>query len=390
MGLGNSIMSTIGISQVIPNTTDLSNINGTQDPRASATGKGALANGIVPPSDNGGEKPDLAKALKSLAAFMTGTGSVDTEVLLVQVAVAMRDTEATTQKSKINTDQETKKAQMKEKEAKLEESAKKLEKAQNGSIWDKIKLAFEWLGALIAAAVAAVLIATGVGTAVGVLLLAAAVTALVMAIDSTITAATGLGIAGNIAKAAGASEEQIAKADMGFKIGVAVLGVVFAVAAGGAGVGSAMSSAVGAGARAGETAYKAGESIAHMAKSIASAAKQGFSASMQASASTLGQSAQLAQNAAGVTQAVTTAGTATVGVAATVAKSEATTLRAEAKRLEAQAKVNEAFMQALDDMIDQALSRLQASSERFNAILDEITSAMNDRSNTLSRARFAG
>ena len=358
-----------------PINPDLQNIIGNQDQKADAVGKGNLGKaGLVPPGQgNAGEKPDASKALKSLAAFMTGKASMDIDVLLIQVSVAMRDTEATTQKSKINTDQETKKVQMREKEHKLEESAKKLEKAQNGSIWDKIKLAFEWIGAVIAAAIAAVMIATGVGAVVGALLIAAAVTALVMAIDFTVAAATGMGIAGNIAKAAGASPEQIAQADMGFKISLAVLGIAFSLAAGGVGVASSVKAGVEAGIKAGFTA-----------------AKEGFSAAMNASSAAISQGAQLARTAVTVTQSVSAATNAVVGIGSTVAHSEATNLRAEAKRLDAQAKVDEAFIQALDDMIDQALSRLMASSERFNAMLDEITSAMSERGNTLSRARFTG
>ena len=37
-----------------------------------------------------------------------------------------------------------------------------------------------------------------------------------------------------------------------------------------------------------------------------------------------------------------------------------------------------------------ALARLMASSDRFNAILDDIVESMNDRGNTMSKARFAG
>ena len=47
-------------------------------------------------------------------------------------------------------------------------------------------------------------------------------------------------------------------------------------------------------------------------------------------------------------------------------------------------------MQMLDDMIDAALARLMASGDRFAAMLDGISDAMQDRGNTLSRARFQG
>lgn len=296
----------------------------------------------------------FAGALASLTAFTKGNLQGDVEVLLVQITVAMRDAEATNQKSKINTDQEAKKAQLKEKEAKLEEAQRKLEEAErkknSGSLIDKIKLAFEWLGAILAIAAAAVMIATGAGAVVGGLLMAAAVTSLVMAIDSTVAMATGRGIAGHIAAAAGASEEEIAKADMGFRISLAVLGILFSI---GAGVGSAVNAAT----------------------STAHAVSQGV---------------RIAQRAVSIAQTSHTLASTGTNVASTVVKYEETELRAEAKSLEAKTKADEAVMQMLDDMIDQALARLMASSERFNQILDEITDAMADRSNTLSRARFAG
>jgi hypothetical protein len=231
-------MTAIGKPLHVPNNADLQNLQGNKGVQAETVGKGALSGaGIVPPTPEGtGDKPDLTNALKSLTAFMTGKSSIDVEVLLVQVAVAMRDTEATTQKTKINTDQETKKAQMREKEHKLEESAKKLEKQQNGSIWEKIKLAFEWLGAMLAVALAVIASVASLGGASA--LIVAAVAAVALVINSTVTQATGQGIMGNIVLAAGGSKEEAAKADMGFQIAVAVIGIAGAVT--GSGLGKAV------------------------------------------------------------------------------------------------------------------------------------------------------
>lgn len=392
-------MTTIAKPLHVPGNADLQNIQGNQDVRAEAVGKGALTNaGIIPPTPgNTGEKPDLSNALKSLSAFMTGKSSIDVEVLLVQVAVAMRDTEATTQKSKINTDQETKKAQMREKEQKLEESAKKLEKQQNGSIWEKIKLAFEWLGAMLAVALAVIASVASLGGASA--LIVAAVAAVALVINSTVQQATGQGIMGNIVLAAGGSKEEAAKADMGFQIAVAVIGIAGAVS--GSGLGKAvkdiavtiMDSAM----------ATLGKAIPALARTGADAATKGADAAVK-TAGTVAGSADDALNAAKLAakeaiaaqKLIDTGATANATLSATSAvtdtgvKTVAADLRAEAKRLEAKAKSSEAVMQGLDDMIDQALSRLMASSERFNAILDEITSAMSDRGNTLSRARFAG
>jgi hypothetical protein len=388
-------MTAIGKPLHVPNNADLQNLQGNKGVQAETVGKGALSGaGIVPPTPEGtGDKPDLTNALKSLTAFMTGKSSIDVEVLLVQVAVAMRDTEATTQKTKINTDQETKKAQMREKEHKLEESAKKLEKQQNGSIWEKIKLAFEWLGAMLAVALAVIASVASLGGASA--LIVAAVAAVALVINSTVTQATGQGIMGNIVLAAGGSKEEAAKADMGFQIAVAVIGIAGAVT--GSGLGKAvkdiaqtiMDSAMATLGKVIPSLAKTGTDAA--AKGADALAKTAGSADDALNAANLGAKEAMAAEKLISTGATANAGlTATSAVVDTGVKTVAADLRAEAKRLEAKAKASEAIMQGLDDMIDQALSRLMASSERFNAILDEITSAMSDRGNTLSRARFAG
>jgi hypothetical protein len=364
------------------------------DAKGARVGQGSSAtSGETPPLEQP-TKEAMAGALASLDAFLSGNGSVDVEVLLVQVTVAMRDTEAGNQKAKINTDQEAKKAQMKEKEAKLEEAQRKMDEAEakkkSGSLIDKIKLAFEWIAAAIAIAVAVVMIATGVGAVVGAMLIAAAVTSLVMAVDSTVQAATGKGIAGNLAMAFGASEEEAAKADMGFRISLAVLGIAFAIGSGGAGAVSAARSAVSAGVKAADTARVAGETAVTVAKQAANAAKSAFTAALRESSGALTQGAKLARGAASTAEATQAAGAAATDIARNAVQYEETNLRAEAKKLESEAKSHEAMMQMLDDLIDQALARLMASSDRFNLMLDDITETMADRGNTLSRARFAG
>ncbi|WAJ30507.1 hypothetical protein [Antarcticirhabdus aurantiaca] len=79
-----------------------------------------------------------------------------------------------------------------------------------------------------------------------------------------------------------------------------------------------------------------------------------------------------------------------IDAARTAGKFEETSTRADAERLEAGAEQNEAMMQMLDDMIDQALSRLMAPRGRFDAVFDTIVEAVQDRGNTLPRAQFRG
>jgi hypothetical protein len=362
------------------------------DPKKAGIGSGAIGqSGEAPPTV---PQETIANALQSLTAFMSGGAQVDVDVLLVQVAVAMRDAEAGNQKAKINTDQETKKLQLKEKEEKLVEAQKKMDEAEakrkSASIWDKIKLAFEWIGAALAAALAVVMIATGVGAVVGAALLVAAVAAIVMAVDSTVQQATGMGIAGNIAfldaKANGKTDEEAkaaaSKADMGFRIAIAVIGIVATIVAGGAGAAGAFKSAIDAG----KTAAQVGNSV----KDIVLAAKSAFFEALRASAQTLSQTATMAREGLEIASVVNSLGTIATTTGGSVTRAEATQASGEAKKLEARAKEDEAVIQMLDDLIDQALSRLMAASDRFNTILDDIVEAMNDRGDTMSKARFAG
>jgi len=386
--------NTVNTSGQVPLNLDPSNKDLKFDPKQAGVGAGwAAATGETPPAPPPAET--VANAIASLGAF-TKDGQItgDVDVLLIQIAVAMRDTEAKNESSKINTDQEAKKAEMREKEHKLEEAAKKLQEAldkkNSSNIFDKIKLAFEWLGAILAVALAAVMIATGVGAVVGGLLIAAAVTAVVMAIDSTVQTATGMGIAGNIAyadaKAHGktdAEAKEIAgKADMGFKISLAVLGIAFSLAAGGVGAANSFRSAI----QAGKDAAELGSKV----KDIIIAAKTAFMQTMEQAGNAASQGMQLAGKALSAGEAVNTAAVAGTEIGKAAVKYQETEARADAKNLEADAKQHEAMMQMLDDMIDQALSRLMAASDRFNTMLDDIVEAMNDRGNTLSRARLTG
>ncbi|MBC8130163.1 MAG: type III secretion system translocon subunit SctE [Rhizobiaceae bacterium] len=378
-------------------STDLSRLNadiaiGKAEDKA---GQGIAAKGAVVPDAPAG---DTRSVVASLSFFTSNTPSVDTEVLLLQVTVAMRDAEATTQKSKINTDQEAKKAEMKEKEKKLEEAQEKLEKSRSNNIFDKIKLAFEWLGAILAMVVAAVAIATGVGAVAGTLLMVGAIAALVMVVDSTVKVATGLGIAGNLVMATAESrglsqteaKAEAAKADMGFTISLAIVGIVAAIAGGVASSASSLQAA----ANAAKTTFTAAKEFGHgtmtAMKQAAMVGKEAYKMADDAAAmaSTISQTAKTAKASLFAVETSVQVMTATVqGVGVGIAY-ETAQLKADAKVLEASAKRDEALMQMLDEMIDQALSRLMASGDRFSAMLDAITDSMQDRGNTMSRAKF--
>lgn len=340
----------------------LRSLDGTQTTAATGQGLTGVKPGEAPPT----QTLEQGNAVTlSLNAFMTTSGSnVDTTVLLVQVAVAMRDTEALGQTNKINSDMEAKKNQAREKQEKLEEAQKKMdeaeEKKKSGSLIDKIKLAFAWIGAALAVATAAIMFATGVFAPVGAMLIVAAVVAITMAVDATVAATNdkGLGIAGSLRymdmKAQGKTEEEAMesaqKADMGFRIALAVVGVGAAIASGGA-------------------------SMTGAARAIAS---------------TVSEAGKMARVALSISEASASVASAGVDAGRTVVTYQETTLRADAKNLQGEGKKDEAIMQMLDEAIDQALSRLMAVGDSFNAMLDSIMDSVRDRGNTMAKAQFRG
>ena len=266
------------------------------------------------------------------------------------------------------------------------------------------------------------------------LLLSAAVVAIVMAIDSTVAMANGEG-QGMFAQAAYAdaksrmgmtdaeAKEYAGKVDMGVKIAMAVVGIALAIASGGSSLVNGVKNiaqAGAAGAKAGMTAAKTADdavSIAKTIKDIASAVKTAFTEVRQAyktaqeladlgkdvsatvtklanltgkTTDQIEKGVKIAGTTTRVASAMQEAGTIGADVSSSALKYQATEKSADAKTLSASAKADEAVMQMIDDMIDQALSRLVASGDRFSAMLDSITDSIQDRSNTLSRAQFKG
>jgi hypothetical protein len=335
---------------------------------------------------------DVRASLASLGLNMT---QAQVDVLIVQVTISLRDIEADTQNKKIANDQASVKGrlgdqakQIAEMEAKMEEARKAKESA---SIADKIKLAFEWIGAVIAIVVAVVAIATspltgGALAVVGALLIAAAVCSLISAVDSTVTAATGHGVGYHSAKSMGKSDEEALKHEQAFSIAIAVIGAVCGIAAGGIGAVSAARSAASAGAKVGT------EVAGQVAKQttgamIKSAFKELITGSFKEGTK---ESVKWAARGADMAEAVNSIGTQAVGITATAYRGEAQQLNADAKRSEAESKETEALLNMLNDAIDQAFTRLLAAGDRFNAILDGIMEARNDRAQFTARAQFAG
>lgn len=303
-------------------------------------------NGNVPDASNQAMTLGLAMAL--LSFLPTDLGS-DFETRLAEVTDKLKATTSEAEKSRVNNEMENKRLNIEENEARMEEAQTKMDdaeaSAENGAIWDKISIAFQLLGAVLMAALGAVLIATGVGAAAGGLMIAGAVLMTLSAINSIVAQTTedGLGIAGSIAKSSGADMETAGHWDMGIGITLAVATAVVAIA----------STVITAGA-AGPALVGAVQSLLSAASSVASSA--------------------------GAVSGAVSAGY----------KMDATFDRTDATEKQAQMKDNEAFMQQLDDLIDQALTMLMAANDKFNAIMDSVTEMVQDTGNTLSNTRFAG
>lgn len=337
----------VGNAGTVGNTQSIST---TEVKGKDITGKGSY--GENGPTPDVGSSPSYSALMETLGALMPQMSGDMVDIFLAEISAKMKDVEEQANTDKYKNDQETKRAQLAEKKAKLDEADKKIQEAidkrNSGNIFDIIGMIFQAIGAALAIALGAVL--SAVCPVAGALMIAAGVVGIVMLVDSVVQKATGMGIAGNIAKACGASPEECAKADMGFRISMAIVGIVLAIAS---------------------AAVSGGATFANAVQQL-STAVQSF------------------QKAAQTVQNITTMASAATEITSTAIRTDAAVTEADAKKLQATVKDTEALMQTLDEMIDMALSRLIAASNRFNDMLDAITDMMQDRSKSLSSAKFTG
>ncbi|WP_181705337.1 type III secretion system translocon subunit SctE [Chthonobacter rhizosphaerae] len=337
----------------VTTTTDLDRLKSRDTAPSDGIGKGAVGEtGPVPPPGEAGKPPtpdQTAAILASLAAFLPRMPEGDQEVALAEVITKLKEMQDANDREGIKAERGQKQAAIDEQRSKLDEAEKKQKQAEDkqkgASIWDKIKLAFQFLLSAISIIVGAIV--APVAPALGALMIIGGVIGIVSGIDTATKMATGLGIAGHAAKAAGHNEDAVAKADMGFGIALAVAGAVVGIA----------------------TAVVAFKGVADVA---AAAAKIG----------------ELAYKAINIAQAGATIVTAVGDTAAGAVRYTATKDMADASLSRASAKQSEAEIQMLDDLIDQAIQRLAASGDRFNQMLDALTEAMQDEGQSLTKAKF--
>lgn len=313
-----------------------------------AAGSGSLGSpGGLPAAQRQSTMSAMNASLFAMTPKVTGA---QLDVLLLEVTTKMKDTISATEKNKIETDTNAKKLKIDEKKAKLEEAQKKIDQAENKmknlSIWDKIKIGFQFLGAIVSFAAGALMAATGVGVLAGAALMAAGVLMFGLAVDAVVAATSkdGLGIMGQIVKAdlkarhPDWSEEKImgkaTEAEMISRIVVSSVAAILSLAGG---IGAIKGAA---------TAIQSALSITGAVASI-----------------------------------MTGVGDGVVGGL----KYDATKTKAEGMKTQSEGKAMAALIQSLDDAIDQAMARLKGAAERFDGMLDAITEAMQDRGQTLAR-----
>lgn len=405
-------------------------LSGSVNANVGNVGQGRFGRGndtVPPPPEHGFGKDGSgnAGALFSLYGFLISGKEVDTAARLVEVAQQMDDTTALGQKNQIKNEQQTQEAKEKAQEKKLKEAQEKLDemkdKKHTGNILDALKCTFAWVAAALAVSVAVVVIASGAGAPIGALLIGAALCAVALAVDSTVSASTHKGgIAGNIALACGASKGEAGKADMGFQISVSALGAIFSVgagaagllaagkaaisaginaaqvgeeaSAGGTGAGMAGGTAAGeAGGAAGEAGGETGETVTmETIKQIGQAMKEAFLASMRESSDHIGQAARVAQRSAEAGQAASQVGSSATDVGKGAVQYESEGLQADAKRKEAESKAYQAEVEMLQAVIDKAIALLVDVGKRFAAILDSVSDSLQDKGNSLARVKFTG
>ncbi len=182
-------------------------------------------------------RPHRAAAVISFSIIFASASfapkrSGDVEITLAEVSATLKDTREKTSLESINANQEKVRTSQKEQQSKLSERKKKSNRRSPTTRRARIAKFFSRLFEAIALAftyiMAGIDLATGSARAWGPCCWPAP-SSMTVAFANTITQdATGLGIAGNIAKSMGKSDEEIAKADKIF--GEAMMGITIALA----------------------------------------------------------------------------------------------------------------------------------------------------------------
>lgn len=178
---------------------------------------------------------DALASLGNLKGMFLRPG-IDLKAEFTALTGKVNDTNSEANQNMIEMSSEQQKTKLDQKNQTICDAIDKLAEQQDCSILDKVKLAFEYIGAALSIALGAVASVFG---GAGAPLIAAGVILMVIAVNDTIAATNpdGLGIGGLIAQAAGCTDQEILKyIDMAVTI---VMAIVATVCSFGANAGSA-------------------------------------------------------------------------------------------------------------------------------------------------------
>ncbi len=306
-------------------------------PRISGSGVNGTTNNVPDTTKNDTSSAVVINFLRSLGIDVS---SDDASVVTAEANEKLKDAQSTSENDKIAVEQNEKRAKLAEKREKLEESIKKLKEAESGNPIAILKAFFQMLGAYIMAALAAVVSIVPGLQVLGGIMMASAILMAIQALDSFTKAVNpdGMGLMGSLAMAFGADKADAQKADMGFGAALAVAQIALAVA---------------------QLAYGRGDAMITAVKDLVN-----------------------------IATALTAIPNAAVEVAGAGVNLANAVTSADGKRAQAGAKQIEALLQMIDEVIDQAIQRLIAAADRFNDVLDSSMDSINDRGNTLAKAKF--
>lgn len=144
----------------------------------------------------------LSNMMASIDAFMPAKSEDDVDVMVATATAKLKETMNKSQAAQIKVTEEQKREQAKEAEKKYKDADQKIQDAKyaasHASIWDKIKLAFEYVGAIMSILAGIATMVAGLATGVaagpallgGALLIESGLLMLTLAVDETVQQAT--------------------------------------------------------------------------------------------------------------------------------------------------------------------------------------------------------
>ncbi|MFT0891574.1 type III secretion system translocon subunit SctE [Pseudochelatococcus sp. G4_1912] len=355
MSVTNAVSTTIGSGL----GTEQTKSTGTTTKTSTAAYGVSGQNGAVP-SATEKEQDSLTLNAQQIQALFAAIreilpeGQEDTDLMLMQIAEALKETQSKVQSMGIEASTGQRKSDLKELQKKQDEAEAARKKAEKKSGIAKLfsKIA-GWFSAIATIIAGAVMMATG--NPLGAIVIAVGVT---MAVNEAVKQGTGKSIAANI------WNNQYF--DMGFSIGLAVIA---AAASAGPGIVSLFSSGTSAAGTAAAAGSAAGSATSSAVSSASSAATTAASTVSQTAGKTTATWLEIGMGAA---QAVVTA-------TATATSADATLSQSSLQKKNAGIKDFEAIMEAMNEFIQRALKQLIGVEQSIENLKDQAYEAIKTK-----------